>query len=49
MRGEREELVKRKQGITAVERMVVIVVVACASTFEVWFFFLAHYTLLAGP
>jgi cell division protein FtsL len=39
MRGEREEFARKRQGISGVERVVVISVVAAALVFEVWFFF----------
>jgi hypothetical protein len=45
MRGEREETAKRRQGVSAIERVVVISVVACVITFEVWFFFFAGSSL----
>jgi hypothetical protein len=45
MRGEREEIAKKRQGISAIERLVVITVVACTLTFEVWFFFFAGSSL----
>jgi hypothetical protein len=41
MRGEREEIAKRRQGVSVVERIVVISVVLCVGAFEVWFFFFA--------
>jgi hypothetical protein len=41
MRGEREELAKRRQGVSPVERIVVVSVVLCVVAFEVWFFFFA--------
>jgi hypothetical protein len=41
MRGEREEEAKRRHGVSPVERIVVISVVACVVAFEVWFFFFA--------
>jgi hypothetical protein len=41
MRGEREELARERQGISAVERLVVLSVVAAALAFEIWFFFFA--------
>jgi hypothetical protein len=44
-RGEREEDIRRKHGITAVERVVVVSVVAAVLTFEVWFFFFAGSSL----
>jgi hypothetical protein len=45
MRGEREEVYKRSRGISGVERIVVLSVVACVVTFEVWFFFFAGSSL----
>ena len=45
MRGERETDIRRKHGISAVERVVVISVVAAALAFEVWFFFFAGSSL----
>jgi len=45
MRGEREEVARRSRGISGVERMVVISVVACVVTFEIWFFFFAGSSL----
>jgi hypothetical protein len=41
MRDEREEDVRHKFGISLVERVVVVSVVACVLAFEVWFFFFA--------
>jgi hypothetical protein len=41
MRGEREDVAKRRAGVSSVERMVVISVVLCVVAFEVWFFFFA--------
>lgn len=41
MRGEREEVARKKVGISGVERVVVISVVAAALAFEIWFFFFA--------
>ena len=41
MRGEREDLAKRRQGVSPVERIVVVSVVLCVVAFEVWFFFFA--------
>jgi hypothetical protein len=41
MRGEREELAKRRQGVSPVERIVVVSVVLCVVAFEVWFFLFA--------
>jgi hypothetical protein len=45
MRDEREEDVRRKFGISAVERVVVVSVVAAVLAFELWFFFLAGSSL----
>lgn len=45
MRGERETDIRRKHGISAIERVVVISVVAAALAFEVWFFFFAGSSL----
>jgi hypothetical protein len=45
MRGERETDIRRKHGISAVERVLVISVVAAALAFEVWFFFFAGSSL----
>ena len=41
MRGEREELARDRHGISAVERIVVLCLVAATLVFEYWFFFLA--------
>ena len=41
MRGEREELTRRRHGISGIERIVVIAVVGCVLVFEIWFFFFA--------
>jgi hypothetical protein len=48
MRDEREENVRRKYGISAVERAVVVSVVAAVLAFEVWFFFFAGSSLPNG-
>ena len=45
MRGEREEVARKKQGISGVERVVVISVVLAMLAFEVWFFFFAGSSL----
>ena len=45
MRGEREEDMRRSRGITGVERIVVISVVAAFLAFEIWFFFFAGSSL----
>ena len=48
MRGEREELARERAGISGVERVVVISVVAAALAFEIWFFFFAGSSLPNG-
>jgi hypothetical protein len=48
MRDEREHDVRRKYGISGVERMVVICAVAGVLAFEVWFFFFAGSSLPNG-
>jgi hypothetical protein len=45
MRGEREEVYRQSRGISGVERIVVLSVVACMIAFEVWFFFFAGSSL----
>jgi hypothetical protein len=45
MRGEREEVARKRYGISAVERMVVISVVAAILVFEIWSFFFAGSSL----
>ena len=45
MRGEREEHAKKRQGVSGIERIVVISVVAAVGAFEVWFFFFAGSSL----
>jgi hypothetical protein len=45
MRGEREEFARRRHGISVVERIVVLSVVAAVLVFEYWFFFLAKSSL----
>ena len=45
MRGEREELARKRHGISAIERVVVVAVVLCVLAFEVWFFFFAASSL----
>lgn len=47
MRGEREELARARHGISAIERIVVVAVVLCVLSFEVWFFFFAGSSLPA--
>jgi hypothetical protein len=41
---EREEEVKRERGVNAVERAVIVSVVAAILAFEIWFFFFAKYS-----
>jgi hypothetical protein len=48
MRDEREGDVRRKYGISGVERVVVITAVAGVLAFEVWFFFFAGSSLPNG-
>lgn len=43
MRGEREQTRRERARSTPVERIVMLSVVAAVLTFEVWFFFFAHY------
>jgi len=45
MRGEREEHAKQRQGISGIERIVALTVVAAVGAFEVWFFFFAGSSL----
>jgi hypothetical protein len=45
MRGEREEVARKREGISGVERVVVISVVAAMLAFEIWFFFFAGSSL----
>ncbi len=45
MRGEREEFARRRHGISAVERIVVLSVVGAVLVLEYWFFFLARSSL----
>lgn len=45
MRGEREVDVRRRHGISAIERVVVVTVVLAVLVFEVWFFFFAGSSL----
>jgi uncharacterized membrane protein (DUF485 family) len=44
LRGEREELRRTRVRSSAIEIAVMVTVVAAALTFEVWFFFFAHYS-----
>jgi hypothetical protein len=48
MRGERQEVIAKRQGISGLERIVVVSVVAGAAVFEFWFFFLAGSSLPNG-
>jgi hypothetical protein len=48
MRGERETDARNRVGISAVERIVVLTVVAAALAFEIWFFFFAGSSLPAA-
>jgi hypothetical protein len=48
MRDEREEDTRRKFGISAIERVVVVTVVAAVLAFEIWFFFFAGSSLPNG-
>ena len=45
MRGEREQESRQRAGISGVERIVVISVVAAVIAFEIWFFFFAGSSL----
>jgi hypothetical protein len=45
MRGEREEDIREKFGMSAIEKVMVATVVASALAFEVWFFFFAGSSL----
>jgi len=45
MRGERESDARRKHGISAIERVVVISVIGAVLAFEIWFFFFAGSSL----
>ena len=45
MRGERETDVRRKFGISMVERVVIVCVIAAVLAFEIWFFFFAGSSL----
>jgi hypothetical protein len=48
MRGEREEVARKREGISGIERILVISVVAAALAFEIWFFFFAGSPLPNG-
>ena len=45
MRGEREEVARKRHGVSGVERIVVVSVVLAVLVFEYWFFFLAGSSL----
>jgi hypothetical protein len=45
MRGEREQEMRRRHGISPIERLIVAVVFACVASFEIWFFFFAGSSL----
>jgi protein-S-isoprenylcysteine O-methyltransferase Ste14 len=45
MRGEREEFARRRHGISAIERILVVCVVGAVLVAEYWFFFLARSSL----
>ena len=45
MRGEPERVARQRAGISGVERIVVITVVAAVIAFEIWFFFFAGSSL----
>jgi hypothetical protein len=45
MRGERETDVRRRYGVSMVEKVIVVSVVAAALAFEIWFFFFAGSSL----
>jgi hypothetical protein len=48
MRGEREDYMRARQGISGVERAVVICVGAAVLVFNVWFFFFAGSSIGSG-
>jgi len=43
LRGEREQIRRRRVRSSPIERLVMATVLAAVLTFEVWFFFFAHY------
>jgi hypothetical protein len=45
MRGERQEVIVQRQGVSAVERIIMLSVAAGVLAFEFWFFFLAGSSL----
>jgi len=45
MRGERESVIAQRQGVSGVERIAIVSVVAGVLVFEFWFFFLAGSSL----
>jgi hypothetical protein len=48
MRGEREEFARRRAGISPIERLLVLSVIAASLVFDYWFFFLAGSSLGSG-
>lgn len=48
MRGERESLERHRHGASAIERIMVVSVVACVLIFEVWLLFFAGSPLPSG-
>jgi hypothetical protein len=46
--GEREEVVKKEEGVSAIERVVAVSFAAAAIAFEIWFFFFAGSSLPNG-
>jgi len=48
MRGEREVDLRQRTGVTAVEKVAIISVVAAVLVFEIWFFFFAGSSLPNG-
>jgi hypothetical protein len=45
LRAEREQVVQQRQGVSSIERIMILSVVSGAIAFEVWFFFLAGSSL----
>jgi hypothetical protein len=48
MRGEREDYARARQGVSAIERIVVVSVTAAVLVFNVWFFFFAGSSIGSG-
>jgi hypothetical protein len=48
MRGEREDIARKREGISGAERVMMISVVAAVLAFEIWFFFFAGSSLPGG-